>query len=137
MGEPQPPPPPERAGGRMWPGARLTGPATSGPTTSRPAELRDRQGADEPAGRPMGMSRSQTQPQLSRASAGELSCSRPDPQEPYPQYPPVTFFYLKQRSSPRRWCLAIVSNKYPAHSRAAKHQADGRGRLAPASGRIR
>lgn len=52
---------------------------------------------------------------MSRASAGELSCA-PDPQNPYPQYAPVTFFYLDQTSLPRSWCLAIVSNKYPIHS---------------------
>lgn len=48
-----------------------------------------------------------------RLSAGELSCNNGDPQNPYPQYAPVTFFYLKQTARPRSWCLAIVSNKYP------------------------
>lgn len=52
---------------------------------------------------------------VSRASAGELSCTA-DPQNPYPQYVPVTFFHLTQTSRPRNWCLAIVSNKYPVHS---------------------
>jgi len=49
-----------------------------------------------------------------RASAGELSAA--DPQNPYPLYAPVTFFYLSQTVRPRSWCLAIVSNKYPLHS---------------------
>lgn len=39
-----------------------------------------------------------------------------DPQNPYPQYAPVSFFYLTQTARPRSWCLAVVSNKYPSHS---------------------
>lgn len=38
------------------------------------------------------------------------------PELPYGQYAPVTFYYLRQSSAPRKWCLAIVSNKYPVHS---------------------
>lgn len=55
-----------------------------------------------------------------RASCGELNCPQEE-QIPYPQYPPVTFFYLKQTVAPRKWCLAVVSNKYPAHSQAHTH----------------
>lgn len=46
-------------------------------------------------------------------SASDLSCV--DPQNPYPLYAPITFFYLNQTARPRSWCLAIVSNKYPDH----------------------
>lgn len=46
-------------------------------------------------------------------SAADLSSA--DPQNPYPLYAPITFFYLNQTARPRSWCLAIVSNKYPNH----------------------
>lgn len=46
-------------------------------------------------------------------SAGDLS-QQTDPQNPYPLYAPITFFYLNQTARPRSWCLAIVSNKYPS-----------------------
>ena len=63
------------------------------------------------------LEKSNSQHQISRASGGELSCTvTGDQQDPYPQYAPVTFFYLKQTSVPRNWCLTIVSNKYPIQS---------------------
>lgn len=46
----------------------------------------------------------------SRTSNNEFNC---DPQNPYPLYAPISFFYLSQTAKPRSWCLAIVSNKYP------------------------
>lgn len=54
-------------------------------------------------------------------SGGDLSQSQAanDPQNPYPLYAPITFFYLNQTARPRSWCLKIVSNKYPLHSREA------------------
>uniref|UniRef100_A0A3B5AKK2 Uncharacterized protein n=1 Tax=Stegastes partitus TaxID=144197 RepID=A0A3B5AKK2_9TELE len=32
---------------------------------------------------------------------------------PYPDLAPVVFFYLKQSTRPRSWCLKMVSNPYP------------------------
>lgn len=32
---------------------------------------------------------------------------------PYPSMAPVVFFYLKQTTRPRSWCLKMVSNPYP------------------------
>lgn len=54
-----------------------------------------------------------------RASGGELSCAT-DPQNPYPQYAPITFLYLRQNARPRSWCLEIVSNKYPTPFKGPK-----------------
>ncbi|KAJ0016273.1 hypothetical protein NQD34_014563 [Periophthalmus magnuspinnatus] len=32
---------------------------------------------------------------------------------PYPTLAPVVFFYLKQNTRPRSWCLKMVCNPYP------------------------
>ena len=32
---------------------------------------------------------------------------------PYPSMAPVVFFYLKQTTRPRSWCLKMVNNPYP------------------------
>lgn len=32
---------------------------------------------------------------------------------PYPDMAPVVFFYLKQTTRPRSWCLKMVNNPYP------------------------
>lgn len=32
---------------------------------------------------------------------------------PYPSLAPVVFFYLKQTTRPRSWCLKMVCNPYP------------------------
>lgn len=32
---------------------------------------------------------------------------------PYPTLAPVVFFYLKQTTRPRSWCLKMVCNPYP------------------------
>lgn len=55
----------------------------------------------------------QQQTRTGAGSAGDLS-QQIDPQNPYPLYAPITFFYLNQTARPRSWCLAIVSNKYPS-----------------------
>uniref|UniRef100_A0A4W4DYF8 Voltage-dependent T-type calcium channel subunit alpha n=1 Tax=Electrophorus electricus TaxID=8005 RepID=A0A4W4DYF8_ELEEL len=34
---------------------------------------------------------------------------------PYPSLAPVVFFYLKQTTRPRSWCLKMVCNPYPFH----------------------
>uniref|UniRef100_A0A8C7WVY5 Voltage-dependent T-type calcium channel subunit alpha-1G n=1 Tax=Oryzias sinensis TaxID=183150 RepID=A0A8C7WVY5_9TELE len=35
---------------------------------------------------------------------------------PYPTLAPVVFFYLKQTTRPRSWCLKMVRNPYPFQS---------------------
>lgn len=67
--------------------------------------------------------RRQQQQHSGDGSAGDLSCV--DPQNPYPLYAPITFFYLNQTARPRSWCLAIVSNKYPNHSQHKHTQLSG------------
>ena len=53
---------------------------------------------------------------LSQHSQHHNNNNKPlDPENPYPLYAPITFFYLNQTARPRSWCLAIVSNKYPNH----------------------
>lgn len=32
---------------------------------------------------------------------------------PYPSLAPVVFFYMKQTTRPRSWCLKMVCNPYP------------------------
>lgn len=32
---------------------------------------------------------------------------------PYPTLAPVVFFYMKQTTRPRSWCLKMVTNPYP------------------------
>uniref|UniRef100_A0AAY4BYL1 Ion transport domain-containing protein n=1 Tax=Denticeps clupeoides TaxID=299321 RepID=A0AAY4BYL1_9TELE len=50
---------------------------------------------------------------LSEASAGGEETL------PYPTLAPVVFFYLKQTTRPRSWCLKMVCNPYPFWSRAS------------------
>uniref|UniRef100_A0A672IJK2 Calcium channel, voltage-dependent, T type, alpha 1G subunit n=1 Tax=Salarias fasciatus TaxID=181472 RepID=A0A672IJK2_SALFA len=38
---------------------------------------------------------------------------------PYPTLAPVVFFYLKQTTRPRSWCLKMVCNPYPLRFRAS------------------
>lgn len=66
---------------------------------------------------------------LQTTSAADLSGSQhqpQDPQNPYPLYAPITFFYLNQTARPRSWCLAIVSNKYPNHRSHTHNHSIGR-----------
>ncbi|KPP79176.1 hypothetical protein Z043_101264 [Scleropages formosus] len=48
----------------------------------------------------------------SAAAAEETSAAGGDPL-PYPSLAPVVFFYLKQTTRPRSWCLKMVCNPYP------------------------
>uniref|UniRef100_A0A8C9XWK9 Calcium voltage-gated channel subunit alpha1 G n=1 Tax=Sander lucioperca TaxID=283035 RepID=A0A8C9XWK9_SANLU len=44
---------------------------------------------------------------------GEGVSASGDESLPYPAMAPVVFFYLKQTTRPRSWCLKMVSNPYP------------------------
>ncbi|XP_072882848.1 voltage-dependent T-type calcium channel subunit alpha-1G [Hemitrygon akajei] len=48
---------------------------------------------------------------------GAESCGPQQDQDqkhlPYPALAPVVFFYLKQTTRPRSWCLKLVCNPYP------------------------
>lgn len=46
------------------------------------------------------------------AAGEEMSASGGD-SLPYPTLAPVVFFYLKQTTRPRSWCLKMVCNPYP------------------------
>uniref|UniRef100_A0A8C2H9L7 Uncharacterized protein n=1 Tax=Cyprinus carpio TaxID=7962 RepID=A0A8C2H9L7_CYPCA len=46
------------------------------------------------------------------AAAEEASACSGEPL-PYPTLAPVVFFYLKQTTRPRSWCLKMVCNPYP------------------------
>lgn len=39
--------------------------------------------------------------------------SEDEEQQPYPALTPVAFFWLKQTTRPRNWCLRMVCNPYP------------------------
>ncbi|MBN3280113.1 CAC1H protein, partial [Polyodon spathula] len=39
--------------------------------------------------------------------------SEEEEQVPYPVLAPVVFFWLKQTTRPRSWCLRLVCNPYP------------------------
>ncbi|KAJ7987835.1 hypothetical protein DPEC_G00330650 [Dallia pectoralis] len=48
------------------------------------------------------------------AAAGEENSASGDEEElPHPTLAPVVFFYLKQSTPPRSWCLKMVCNPYP------------------------
>ncbi|KAI5623255.1 voltage-dependent T-type calcium channel subunit alpha-1G isoform X9 [Silurus asotus] len=52
------------------------------------------------------------------SAGGPLSEEATSPEEgeealPYPSLAPVVFFYLKQTTRPRSWCLKMVCNPYP------------------------
>lgn len=57
------------------------------------------------------------------ASAGEGEAL------PYPTLAPVVFFYLKQTTRPRSWCLKMVCNPYPLipKSLSPSPRMDGKG----------
>ena len=47
------------------------------------------------------------------SAAGDEASEGGDESLPYPAMAPVVFFYLKQTTRPRSWCLQMVSNPYP------------------------
>ncbi|KAK5850444.1 hypothetical protein PBY51_001325 [Eleginops maclovinus] len=47
------------------------------------------------------------------SAAGDEASEGGDENLPYPAMAPVVFFYLKQTTRPRSWCLQLVSNPYP------------------------
>ncbi|CAB1429299.1 unnamed protein product [Pleuronectes platessa] len=46
-------------------------------------------------------------------STGGEEASASGDELPYPTMAPVVFFYLKQTTRPRSWCLKMVANPYP------------------------
>lgn len=47
------------------------------------------------------------------SAAGEEASVCDEDALPYPTLAPVVFFYLKQTTRPRSWCLKMVCNPYP------------------------
>lgn len=47
------------------------------------------------------------------STAGEDASASGGESLPYPTLAPVVFFYLKQTTRPRSWCLKMVCNPYP------------------------
>lgn len=47
------------------------------------------------------------------STAGEEVSACGEESLPYPTLAPVVFFYLKQTTRPRSWCLKMVCNPYP------------------------
>lgn len=47
------------------------------------------------------------------SAAGEDMSANGGDNLPYPTLAPVVFFYLKQTTRPRSWCLKMVCNPYP------------------------
>uniref|UniRef100_A0A3Q1EKN4 Uncharacterized protein n=1 Tax=Acanthochromis polyacanthus TaxID=80966 RepID=A0A3Q1EKN4_9TELE len=47
------------------------------------------------------------------STGGEEASASGGESLPYPEWAPVVFFYLKQTTRPRSWCLKMVSNPYP------------------------
>lgn len=47
------------------------------------------------------------------STAGEDASGSCEESLPYPTLAPVVFFYLKQNTRPRSWCLKMVCNPYP------------------------
>lgn len=47
------------------------------------------------------------------STAGEEASASGEESLPYPTMAPVVFFYLKQTTRPRSWCLKMVCNPYP------------------------
>lgn len=46
-------------------------------------------------------------------AAGEEASAGGEDELPHPTLAPVVFFYLKQTTPPRSWCLKLVCNPYP------------------------
>lgn len=47
------------------------------------------------------------------STTGDETSASGDENLPYPAMAPVIFFYLKQTTRPRSWCLKLVCNPYP------------------------
>lgn len=47
------------------------------------------------------------------STGGEDASASGEESLPYPTLAPVVFFYLKQTTRPRSWCLKMVCNPYP------------------------
>lgn len=57
------------------------------------------------------------------STGGEEASASGEESLPYPTLAPVVFFYLKQTTRPRSWCLKMVCNPYPFffHFRDSAH----------------
>ncbi|KAM7371187.1 hypothetical protein PAMP_010678 [Pampus punctatissimus] len=53
------------------------------------------------------------------STTGEEASACGEENLPYPTLAPVVFFYLKQTTRPRSWCLKMVCNPYPFTNRAS------------------
>lgn len=51
------------------------------------------------------------------SAAGDEGSAQGGEDLPYPTLAPVVFFYLKQTTRPRSWCLKMVCNPYPFQKR--------------------
>lgn len=47
------------------------------------------------------------------STSGEEASAGGEDELPHPTLAPVVFFYLKQTTPPRSWCLKLVCNPYP------------------------
>ncbi|XP_061666712.1 voltage-dependent T-type calcium channel subunit alpha-1G-like [Syngnathoides biaculeatus] len=57
------------------------------------------------------------------SSAGDEASASGEESLPYPTLAPVVFFYMKQSTRPRSWCLKMVCNPYPFFKKnKTKHQ---------------
>ncbi|CAL8307366.1 unnamed protein product [Boreogadus saida] len=69
------------------------------------------------AGGGAGVEQSEVEPttptQDGASTAGEDASASSGETLPYPTMAPVVFFYLKQTTRPRSWCLQMVANPYP------------------------
>uniref|UniRef100_A0A3Q3EJL3 Uncharacterized protein n=1 Tax=Kryptolebias marmoratus TaxID=37003 RepID=A0A3Q3EJL3_KRYMA len=50
------------------------------------------------------------------SAAGDEGSTHGGESLPYPTLAPVVFFYMKQTTRPRSWCLKMVCNPYPFDS---------------------
>ncbi|XDV44398.1 hypothetical protein PO909_012690 [Leuciscus waleckii] len=56
---------------------------------------------------------------------GEEASASGEEALPYPSLAPVVFFYLKQTTRPRSWCLKMVCNPYPFKLKCILPHLDG------------
>ncbi|KAJ1096779.1 hypothetical protein NDU88_001910 [Pleurodeles waltl] len=74
--------------------------------------------------------------QCSLGSGGSSTrepASQEEEQVPYPALAPTVFFWLKQTTRPRSWCLRLVCNPYPSAPRPAHAVPGGAGAVTRSS----
>lgn len=77
------------------------------PPVGEPTEDEDGGSAEKSALGSLGSGESSGQGQSQRQGSEE------EEQLPYPTLAPIVFFWLKQTTRPRSWCLKLVCNPYP------------------------